>query len=127
IATLLQSSRALLRSVPRRVLTGVARAVALVERAGVAVGGARRAARLLRVGGTCAARRPGTILRHVALAGSRPTHEAAGFEHVGGAAGARPRAELVRITDVARASAAQHPPVPRRVCARRRAPGAVAP
>src|SRR5205823_8662725 len=103
--------------VPRRVLAGVARAVALIERAGVAVGGARRAARLLGVDGTCAARRPGTILRRVALAGGPPTHEAAGLHHVGRAAGARPRAHLVGITGVARARAAQRPAVPRRVLA----------
>src|SRR5439155_25547654 len=101
--------------VPRRVLTRHVGAIALVERAGVAVGGARRAARLLRVDGACATRRTWTIVCHVALAASPPTHEAAGLEHVRRAAGARPRAHLVRVTEVARARAAQRPPVPRRV------------
>src|SRR2546422_8970234 len=68
-----------------------------------------------RVGGACAARRPRTILRRVALAASRPTHEAAGLHHVGRTAGARPRAHLVGITGVARARAAQRPRVARRV------------
>src|SRR5205823_59332 len=105
--------------VPCRVLTRDVGAIALVERAGVPVGGACRAARLVRVDGACAARRPRTVLRHVALAGGRPTHEGAGLEPVGRAAGARPRAEFVRITDIARASAAQRPGVPRRVLAGR--------
>src|SRR5206468_2421297 len=92
---------------------GVARAVALIERAGVAVGGARRAARLLRVGWACAARRPRTIVRHVALAGGAPAHKAAGLHSVGRAAVARPRAHLVVITGVARARAARSLPTRR--------------
>src|SRR5439155_1221982 len=91
---------------PGGMLAGDARAVGLVHVAGVPAGGAPRAARLLRVGGACAARRPRTVLRHVALAASRPTHEAAGLHHVGRTAGARPRAHLVGITGVARARAA---------------------
>src|SRR2546422_4379034 len=66
-----------------------------------------------RVGGACAARRPRTILRQVALAANPPTHEAAGLHHVGRTAGARPRAHLVGITGVARARAAQRPRVAR--------------
>src|SRR5439155_1025176 len=101
--------------IPRRVLAGDARAVALVERAGVAGGGSPRAGRLVRGGGACAPRRTLTIGSPVGLRRSPPTHEAAGLHHVGRAAGARPRAHLVGITEVARARAAQRPPVPRRV------------
>src|SRR5207249_3839136 len=66
----------------------------------------------------CSSDLPRAVLRHVALAASRSAHVAAGLEHVGRAAGARPRAHLVGITDVARAHAAGRPRVPRRVLTR---------
>src|SRR5439155_1695905 len=99
--------------VPRRVLTRDARAIALVERAGVPVGGARRPRSLLRVGG---AGRPvaGTVLRQVTVP-CRCTLSLHDALPICRAAGARPRAHLVGITDVARAHAARRPRVPRRV------------
>src|SRR5439155_1134970 len=65
--------------VARGVLAGHLRAVAGVGRAGVAVVGAERAARLLRVRGAVGAV-AGTALRHVALAGGGATHDARGLE-----------------------------------------------
>src|SRR5439155_1105784 len=58
--------------VARRVLAGHASAVALVERAGIRVRGARRAVRLLRVGGTDLADDAGAVLREVAFARRAP-------------------------------------------------------
>src|SRR6185369_7413466 len=62
--------------VARRVLAGIATAVALIERTHVAIGGARRAARLLVVWRTC---RVAAIagLRHVAFTGRGATECAA--------------------------------------------------
>src|SRR5207249_12302057 len=61
--------------VPRRVLTGVAGAVALIERAGVAVRRARRPRALLRVG-RAAGPVAEAVLRRVALALARAAHRA---------------------------------------------------
>src|SRR5205807_8722714 len=85
--------------VPRRVLAGVARPVARVRAAGVAVVRARRAGGALRIRRAAGAR-PGAVLRRVALPPRRPTDGARRLEGVGGADRARPRAVLV---DVARA------------------------
>src|SRR5207302_8117773 len=74
--------------VPGRVLTGIARAVARVGRARVAVVGAQRPARLLHVGSARLARQSAAALRDVALAGRRPADDADGQEHVGRARGA---------------------------------------
>src|SRR5204863_3587894 len=76
--------------VPRRVLTVDARAVALVERAGVAVGGARRARRLLRVGRTV---RPvgWAVLLQVTLPCPRPALDTGAVKDDGRAAPARAR------------------------------------
>src|SRR5205823_3926304 len=85
--------------VPRRVLASVARSVALIRAARVAVVRARRAGGTLRIRRAAGAR-PGAVLRRVALAARRPTDGARRLEGVGGADRARPRAVLV---DVARA------------------------
>src|SRR5207249_4893666 len=85
--------------VARGVLAGGVRAVAGVGRAGVAVVGAGRAARLLRVGravGTVT----GTALRHVTLAADGAADDARGLEAVGGAAVAH---AVAGLGDVARA------------------------
>src|SRR5439155_1664963 len=85
--------------VARGVLAGHLRAVAGVGRAGVAVVGADRAARLLRVRRAVGAV-AGTALRHVALAGGGATHDARGLEAVGGTAVAD---AVAGLGDVARA------------------------
>src|SRR2546427_615882 len=71
------------------VLAGIAQPVARIERAGVAVVGARRAGRLLPVGRAMRAR-AGAELRRVALVHRRPTRGGRGFEGVGGAVVAAP-------------------------------------
>src|SRR5439155_196262 len=101
--------------VARRVLAGVARAVARVGRAGVAVVGARGARRGLRIGRTRRPR-PRTVLRRVALAARRTTDGGGRLERVGRARAARPGAELVEVA-VARRGATDGPGVPRRVLA----------
>src|SRR5439155_18616405 len=90
--------------VARGVLAGHLRAVAGVGRAGVAVVGAERAARLLRVRGAVGAV-PGTALRHVALAGGGATHDARGLEAVGGTAVADAVAGLGGVAGARRGSA----------------------
>src|SRR5205814_2093260 len=91
-------SPALRPGVARRVLTGVRRAVTLIERAGMAVLGARRPAQLLGVRGT-----PGAgaraVLRQVALAGRRAADRARRLEGVGRARIARPVAGLDHVAD----------------------------
>src|SRR5206468_3590891 len=79
--------------VPRRVLTGVVGAVALIERAGVAVRRARRPRALLPVG-RAAGPVAGAVLRRVALARARAAHRARRQEAVGRTGRARPRAGL---------------------------------
>src|SRR5207253_2815447 len=80
--------------VPRRVLASVARSVALIRAARVAVVRARRAGGALRIRRAAGAR-PGAVLRRVALPARRPTDGARRLEGVGGADRARPRAVLV--------------------------------
>src|SRR5437870_5286758 len=101
--------------VPRRVLAGVARPVALIERARVAVGGARRARRLLGVRRAAGAR-PGAVLRRVALARRGTAHRARRLEAIGRADRARARARLVHVAHPGRRPA-HRPGVPRRVLA----------
>src|SRR5437870_4868707 len=101
--------------VPRRVLAGVARSVALIRAARVAVVRARGAGGALRIRRAAGAR-PGAILRRVALAARRPTDGARRLEGVGGADRARPRAVLVDVTHTRR-RAADRAGVPRRVLA----------
>src|SRR5207302_347200 len=102
--------------VPRRVLAGVARAVALIGRADVAVVGARRARRRLGVGG---AARPaaGAHLRRVALARRAAADDEARLEHVGWTGAARPVARLVHVAGTRR-RAAGRARVARRMLAR---------
>src|SRR5439155_15172270 len=102
--------------VPRRVLTRDARAVALVERAGVAVGGARRARSLLRVD---AAGRPvaWAVLRQVTFPCRRPALDTRGFKAVGRAGRARAGAGLGHVARTRRRTA-RRPRVPRRVLTR---------
>src|SRR5205823_1151387 len=109
--------------VPRRVLAGVVRPVALIERARVAVGGARRARRLLGVRRAAGAR-PGAVLRRVALARRGAALRARGLEAVGGADGARARARLGHIAHPGRC-AALRPRVARGMLADRARPVAL--
>src|SRR5439155_20093071 len=103
--------------VARRVLAGVARAVARVGRARVAVVGAQRPARRLRVGSARLARQSAAALRDVALAGRWPADDADRQEHVGRARGADARTHLVGIADVARTRPADGAGIARRVLA----------
>src|SRR5439155_790391 len=84
--------------VARRVLAGVGAPVALIERARVAVVGARGPARLLGIRRT---RGPGAraVLRHVALAGRRAAARARRLEALGRARIARPVAGLGHVAD----------------------------
>src|SRR5205823_882129 len=102
-------------AVARRMLAGVARAVARVGRARVPVVGARGPRRLLRVGRAGRAR-PGAILRRVALAARRTAGGRRRLEGVVRARAARSRAELVEVA-VARRGAADGPGVARWVLA----------
>src|SRR5207247_10089 len=87
-----------------RVLAGIVRPVALVAAAGVAVVGARRPGRVLRVGRTGGAR-SGAVLRRVALARRGAADGRRGLEGVGRAGGARARAGLVHVADPGRRAA----------------------
>src|SRR5438094_4658815 len=102
-------------SVARRVLADVARAVALVRTARVAVVGAGRPRRALRVRRAARAR-PRAHLRRIALAGGSPADDEAGQEAVRGTARARARTRLHVVADVSR-RAAHRTGVPRRVLA----------
>src|SRR5439155_1326513 len=82
--------------VPRRVLAGVARSVALIGAARVPVVGTRRARRCLGIRRAVRAV-PRAALRRVALAARRPTHGGRRLEGVGGTGRARPRAGLVDV------------------------------
>src|SRR5207253_6907838 len=101
--------------IPRRMLAGVARAVALIQRAGVPVRGARRARRALRVRGAVRARAR-AVLRRVAVARRGPARGEGREEAVGRTGRARPRAGLVRVARPGR-GAAHRPRVPRRMLA----------
>src|SRR5439155_5815438 len=87
--------------VPRRVLAEVARAVAGLGGARVAVVSARGAVRFLRVRRAGRPGDPGAVLREVALAARGAAGEAARLHDVRGTARARPRARLGRVTGVA--------------------------
>src|SRR5439155_1193722 len=84
-----------------RVLASVVRPVALVAAAGVAVVGARRPGRVLRVARAGGAR-SGAVLRRVALARRGAADGGRGLEGVGRAGGARARAGLVHVADPGR-------------------------
>src|SRR5207249_3906291 len=90
--------------VARGVLAGDVRAVAGVGRARVAVVGAGRAARLLRVRRAVGAV-AGTALRHVTLAADGATHDARGLEAVGGTAVADAVAGLGDVAGACRGTA----------------------
>src|SRR5439155_356727 len=98
-----------------RILTGEARAVALIQRARVAVVGACRSSRPHQVGGTGRAV-PGAELRAVAGPGRCPTLEAGRREAVRRTRRARTVAVLGEVADAGR-RAAQGPGVPGRVLA----------
>src|SRR5437870_3699031 len=87
--------------VPRRVLASVARSVALIRAARVAVVRARRAGGALRIRRAASAR-PGAVLRRVALAARRPTDGGRGLEGVSGTGRARPVTVLVHVTGTGR-------------------------
>src|SRR5207253_1680806 len=89
--------------------------VALVRRAWIAVGGARRPRRLLRIRGAVRPV-PGAVLRRVALARRRAADGARGLEAIGGTGGARAAAGLRHVARPGR-RAADRPRVPRRVLA----------
>src|SRR5207253_649694 len=101
--------------VPRRVLAGVVAAVALVAAARVAVVGARRPRRDLRVGraGGAAA---GAEIGRVTLVHRLAAHRARRLDGVCRPHGAAVRAGLVLVAD-AGGGAAHRPGVPRRVLA----------
>src|SRR5204862_210835 len=110
--------------VARRVLAGIAAAVALIERARIAVVGARGPAGLLRIRGTGGTRaRAG--LRQVARARRRAAHGARGLEAVGGTGRGGAGAGLRDVTE-ARRGPADGPGVAGGVRARGGAGGAVA-
>src|SRR5439155_1378855 len=90
--------------VARRVLAGVAAAVALIRAARVAVVRAGRAGRALRVG-RARGRRAGAALGRVAFARRPATHDEARLEHVGGTGGAGPGAVLVHVAGTGRRAA----------------------
>src|SRR5207253_1901434 len=87
--------------VARRVLAGIGAAVALIERARIAVVGARGPTRLLRIRRTRGTRaRAG--LRQVAHAGRRAAHGAGGLEGIERTRRARPVAGLGDVADAGR-------------------------
>src|SRR5207249_612935 len=98
-----------------RMLAGVARAVALVEAARVAVARAGRPRGTLRIRGTGGGR-AGAVLRRVALARRAAADGRRRLEGVGRADGARPGAALVHVT-VARRRTADRSGVAGRVLA----------
>src|SRR5439155_3745685 len=90
--------------VARRVLARIAAAVALIERARIAVVGAHGPTRLLRIRRTRGTRaRAG--LRQVAHARRRAAHGAGGLEDIGGTGRSAPGAELRRVADPGRGAA----------------------
>src|SRR5439155_792356 len=101
--------------VARRVLAVVTAAVALVTAARVAVVGARRPRRPLRVRRTAGARK-GVVEGQVTLARRGAAHRARRLERVGGTDGARAGAGLVHVAE-AGGGAADRPRVARRVLA----------
>src|SRR5205823_1544675 len=101
--------------VPRRVLARVARAVAGIRAARIAVVGAAGARRALRIHRAVRGR-PGAVLRRVALAGRWPADDAARLEHVVGTGAARPGAGLVHVARAGRRPA-DRPAVARRMLA----------
>src|SRR5206468_1165053 len=101
--------------VPRQVLAVIAAAVALVAAARVAVRGACRPGRGLRIRRAIGAV-PRTALRRITLARRGTADRARGLEGIGGAHRARARAAPRRSAD-AGGGAADRPGVPRRVLA----------
>src|SRR5207244_257946 len=102
-------------TVARRMLAGVARAVALVRAARVAVIGAGRAGRALGVRGARRGRRGGG-LRRIALAGREPAGRRRRLERVGRTRRARAGAVLVHVAGT-RCRAADGARVARRMLA----------
>src|SRR5439155_225764 len=100
-----------------RMLAGIVGPVALIERAGVAVVGARRGRRGLRIRRAGHARHAGAELLHVALAGHGAAHGGARRRQGRRAGRARPGAVLRRITVVPRAEVADRVRVAGRVLA----------
>src|SRR5439155_101790 len=100
-----------------RVLAGIVGPVTLIERAGVAVVGARRGRRGLRIRRAGHARHAGAELLHVARAGHGAAHGGARRRQGRRAGRARPGAVLRRITVVPRAEVADRVRVAGRVLA----------
>src|SRR5438445_5096261 len=90
--------------VPRRVLAGVAAAVALVAAARVAVGGACRPSRALRIRRAVGAR-PRAVIIQIALARRGAAHDARRLEGVGRTHGARAGTGLVHVAEAGGGSA----------------------
>src|SRR5439155_632133 len=101
--------------VPRRVLAVIAAAVALVAAARVAVRGACRPGRGLRIRRAIGAV-PRTALRRITLARRGTADRARGLEGIGGAHGARSGTGLVHVA-VTRGGPAHRPGVPGRLLA----------
>src|SRR5439155_975610 len=97
--------------IARRMLAGVARSVALIGAAWVAVVGARGPGRLLRVRRTRRTR-AGAVLRRITLAAGRAAGGGRRLEAVVGTRAARPGAQLVEVA-VARRGATDRAGVPR--------------
>src|SRR5581483_4580220 len=87
--------------VPGGMLAGGVRAVATVERAGIAVVGARQSGRALRIRWT-RRRAAGARLRRIAFTGRRAAHDRRGGEAIAGARGARPGAGLGDVAHAGR-------------------------
>src|SRR5207302_7135407 len=100
---------------PRRLRAGPAPASAVLAAARVAVVGARRPGRALRIRRAVGAR-PRAVIIQIALARRGAAHDARRLEGVGGTHGARAGAGLVHVAE-ARGGAAHRPGVPGRVLA----------
>src|SRR5439155_1339920 len=110
--------------VARRVLTGDVGTVALVERAGLRVGGAGCPARLPGIGGTRVAG-PVTRLGQVAVASHRPAQRAVGLHRIGRTVWTVARAGLGDVAPAGYGGAADHASGGKAVC-RARGAGASA-
>src|SRR5262249_56668302 len=121
----LRSTTPFLAAMPRRMLAGHVAPVALIERAELVVGGARRGGQLLGVRRTRLAGHPRTHLGQVTLPRRRPADVGARLHHIERTVGTRPRARLVGITDVPRAGPAHLTAMTRRMLAGHDAPTAL--
>src|SRR5262249_48837450 len=123
----LRSTTPFLAAMPRRMLAGHVAPVALIERAELVVGGARRGGQLLGVRRTRLAGHPWTHLGQVTLPRRRPADVGARLHHVERTVGTRPRARLDWIHYLPPAGPARLAPLPSPATPRRPAPAAAVP